>query len=91
MRSMRYLTLTLLLVFAAGCTGQGDGGHEPLRVGTSLPLTGERAQLGLATRSGYEVWQDMVNMGGGLLAGGSTWTSGTTAAAQTWSPPTTST
>jgi branched-chain amino acid transport system substrate-binding protein len=67
MRSMRYLTLTLLLVFAAGCTGQGDGGHEPLRVGTSLPLTGERAQLGLATRSGYEVWQDMVNMGGGLL------------------------
>lgn len=67
MRSMRYLTLTLLLVAAAGCTGRADGGHEPLRVGTSLPLTGERAQLGLATRSGYQVWQDMVNTGGGPL------------------------
>ena len=69
MRRKRYLTLmlTLLAVVAAGCTGRGDGGGEPLRVGTSLPLSGERAQLGLETRRGYEIWRDMVNGEGGLL------------------------
>jgi branched-chain amino acid transport system substrate-binding protein len=67
MRRMRHLTLTLLVVLAAGCTGPGDGGDQPLRVGTSLPLSGERAQLGLDTRRGYELWRDMVNGDGGLL------------------------
>jgi branched-chain amino acid transport system substrate-binding protein len=69
MRRKRYLTLmlTLLAVVAAGCTGRGDGGGEPLRLGTSLPLSGERAQLGLETRRGYEIWRDMVNGEGGLL------------------------
>jgi branched-chain amino acid transport system substrate-binding protein len=67
MRSMRYLTLTVLLVVAAGCTGQRVGRQEPLQVGTSLPLTGERAQLGLESRHGYEIWRDMVNGEGGLL------------------------
>lgn len=68
MRGVRYLTLTLTLlaVFAAGCTGRGDGGDGPLQIGTSLPLSGERAQLGLETRRGYEIWRDMVNGKGGL-------------------------
>jgi branched-chain amino acid transport system substrate-binding protein len=64
---MRYLTLTLIVALAAGCTGPGDGDDRPLRVGTSLPLSGERAQLGLDTRRGYELWRDMVNGDGGLL------------------------
>jgi branched-chain amino acid transport system substrate-binding protein len=70
MRGTRSLTATLMVLglLAAGCTGlRDDDGGAPLRVGTSLPLSGERAQLGLATRRGYETWRDMVNANGGLL------------------------
>ena len=70
MRGTRSLTVTLMVLglLAAGCTGlRDDGGGAPLRVGTSLPMSGERAQLGLATKRGYETWRDMVNAGGGLL------------------------
>jgi branched-chain amino acid transport system substrate-binding protein len=69
MRGTRSLTVTLMVLglLAAGCTGLGDDGGPPLRVGTSLPMSGERAQLGLATRRGYETWRDMVNADGGLL------------------------
>ncbi len=63
----------LVLALAAcggGSSGDGDGDQassEPIRIGTSLPLTGEFSQPGKAAKEGYEVWQAMVNENGGLL------------------------
>ena len=39
----------------------------PIQIGTSLPLTGARAEAGSATQKGYQVWAAMVNAAGGLL------------------------
>src|ERR671919_28356 len=77
------LPVLLALVFAAGCGGDDDGGDgagtdtgatgdgeasgEPIRIGASLPLTGDFAEPGEAARRGYEVWMEMVNEEGGLL------------------------
>ena len=65
------LTAVLLLVAAAcggdeGGDGEGEGG-PPIRIGASLPLTGEFSQPGGEARRGYEIWRDLVNEGGGLL------------------------
>jgi len=63
----------LVLALAAcggGSSGDGDGGEqssEPIKIGTSLPLTGEFSQPGQAAKEGYEVWQKMINDEGGLL------------------------
>jgi branched-chain amino acid transport system substrate-binding protein len=54
----------------AACGGGDDSGAEsgePIRIGTSLPLTGEFSQPGTAAQQGYQVWQEMVNEDGGLL------------------------
>jgi branched-chain amino acid transport system substrate-binding protein len=40
---------------------------KPIRIGTSLPLTGARSVPGIAAKQGYEVWADMINASGGLL------------------------
>ncbi|WP_432478188.1 amino acid ABC transporter substrate-binding protein [Nocardioides sp. GXQ0305] len=50
-----------------GDSGGGDGGEGPIRIGTSLPLTGEFSQPGQAAEQGYEVWREMINAEGGLL------------------------
>lgn len=39
----------------------------PIKVGASLPLTGDFSEPGTAAKKGYEVWADMVNASGGLL------------------------
>jgi len=81
MRRVRWLiaalmAVVLLAVVAAGCgddddggsaSQNGDGGGEPLKIGASLPLTGEFSEPGKAAQEGYEVWQAMVNEAGGLL------------------------
>src|SRR3712207_2972804 len=60
-----------LLLTVAACGGDDGGGggdsDDPLRIGTSLPLTGEFSQPGTAANEGYEVWQETVNEEGGLL------------------------
>jgi branched-chain amino acid transport system substrate-binding protein len=63
-----------MLAVAAGCgddddsgSQAGDGGGEPIRIGASLPLTGEFSEPGKAAKQGYEVWQAMINDAGGLL------------------------
>jgi branched-chain amino acid transport system substrate-binding protein len=72
--------LALALLAAAGCGdddddggGGGGGGGEasgdPIKVGASLPLTGEFAEPGKAAKQGYEVWEAMVNEQGGLIDG----------------------
>jgi branched-chain amino acid transport system substrate-binding protein len=40
---------------------------EPIKIGTSLPLTGSKSAPGSAAKQGYEVWVDMINASGGLL------------------------
>jgi branched-chain amino acid transport system substrate-binding protein len=63
------IVLAVALV-AAGCSGGGGGGGDsgkPLVIGASLPLSGDFAQPGEASRRGYTIWQDMVNANGGLL------------------------
>jgi len=71
------VVLALALMAAAGCGdndddgggGGGEAGGEPIKVGASLPLTGEFSEPGKAARQGYEVWEAMVNEKGGLIDG----------------------
>jgi branched-chain amino acid transport system substrate-binding protein len=71
------VVLALALMTAAGCgddddDGGGGGGEasgEPIKIGASLPLTGEFSEPGKAARQGYEVWEAMVNEKGGLIDG----------------------
>ena len=41
--------------------------EAPIRIGISLPLTGEFAQPGGAAKLGYEAWLENINAAGGLL------------------------
>jgi branched-chain amino acid transport system substrate-binding protein len=41
--------------------------EAPIKIGASLPLTGDFSEPGTAARKGYEVWADVVNQAGGLL------------------------
>jgi branched-chain amino acid transport system substrate-binding protein len=72
-----------LLAAVAGCgddgedpTAGGGGGDDgsgdapegdPIRVGISLPLTGEFSEPGTGIQRGYETWEAVVNDAGGLL------------------------
>jgi len=46
-------------------TGEPSG--EPIKIGASLPLTGDFSEPGVAARQGYEIWRELVNQNGGLL------------------------
>jgi branched-chain amino acid transport system substrate-binding protein len=73
MRKSRWLVALLPLVLVAlvlaGCGGDDDEGAsgEPLKIGASLPLTGDFSEPGVAAKQGYEIWQQIVNANGGLL------------------------
>jgi branched-chain amino acid transport system substrate-binding protein len=56
-------------LIGAGCSDDDSGGDsgDALKVGISLPLTGEFSQPGKAAKQGYEVWAETVNDEGGLL------------------------
>src|SRR5919108_2471336 len=63
------LVLAALTVGACGDDdgGGGGGGGEPIKIGASLPLTGEFSEPGKAAQQGYQVWEAMTNEKGGLL------------------------
>jgi branched-chain amino acid transport system substrate-binding protein len=75
MRSMRSLApaLAAAALVVAGCGGDDGGGgggsasKTPIKIGASLPLTGDFSEPGKAAKQGYEVWQKTVNDQGGLL------------------------
>lgn len=41
--------------------------QPPIKIGVSLPLTGNFSDPGTAAEKGYELWVDVVNQSGGLL------------------------
>ncbi|KMO67818.1 amino acid ABC transporter substrate-binding protein [Mycolicibacterium chlorophenolicum] len=51
----------------AGCSADSGSDDDTIRIGASLPLTGEFSQGGLDTQHGYETWVEMTNEAGGLL------------------------
>jgi len=66
----------VLAAVAAGCgssDSSGSGGSAkssaPIKIGASLPLTGEFSEPGKAAREGYKVWEAMTNEKGGLIDG----------------------
>ncbi|MBO0828817.1 MAG: amino acid ABC transporter substrate-binding protein [Streptosporangiales bacterium] len=74
-RSRGRMLLAAILVLALGtaaCGGGSGGGaggdkNKPIKIGISLPLTGNFSQPGKEARRGYEIWRDQVNAAGGLL------------------------
>ncbi|WP_028923859.1 ABC transporter substrate-binding protein [Pseudonocardia acaciae] len=69
-RAVSALVLSAALALT-GCglagTQNGDGAGRPIMIGTSLPLTGQDSQTGVAVQRGYQVWERMVNERGGIL------------------------
>lgn len=57
----------IVALAATGCTADGGGDSDTIKIGASLPLTGEFSQGGLDTQHGYETWVEMTNEAGGLL------------------------
>jgi branched-chain amino acid transport system substrate-binding protein len=50
-----------------GGGGTGTASGEPIKIGASLPLTGDFSEPGVAAQQGYQIWQQLVNGKGGLL------------------------
>jgi branched-chain amino acid transport system substrate-binding protein len=76
MRRLKVLLPGLVAIAAlvgAGCGGSSDNGggssESPIKVGASLPLTGDFSEPGKAAKQGYQVWQAIVNQKGGLVDG----------------------
>ncbi len=64
------VALTGVLALGLAACGGDDSGSDAsgtIRIGSSLPLTGEFSQPGQAADQGYKVWQEMVNADGGIL------------------------
>jgi branched-chain amino acid transport system substrate-binding protein len=81
MRRLRWLVVSLMAIgvlglVAAGCGGDDDsassggsdgGGGGTIKIGASLPLTGDFSEPGKAAQQGYKVWEALTNEKGGLL------------------------
>ncbi|HEX4718308.1 MAG TPA: amino acid ABC transporter substrate-binding protein [Thermoleophilaceae bacterium] len=66
------LAVVALVVAACGGSNSGSGtssSKSPIKVGASLPLTGDFSEPGKAAKQGYQVWQAIVNQKGGLIDG----------------------
>ena len=64
------LILLLGLVGLSACSNQSNqtpSQNNPIRIGTSISLSGDFSADGKALQQGYQLWQDAVNSRGGLL------------------------
>jgi branched-chain amino acid transport system substrate-binding protein len=50
-----------------GSTAASGGSGDTIKIGASLPLTGDFSEPGKAAKQGYQVWEAMTNEKGGLL------------------------
>jgi branched-chain amino acid transport system substrate-binding protein len=66
-----FTALGLILIVFAACGNSSDtAGNRsttPIKIGASLSLTGDFADVGKAYQQGYQLWADYVNAHGGLL------------------------
>jgi branched-chain amino acid transport system substrate-binding protein len=63
------LTVGLALAAATqvGARPDAAAAKPPIKIGISLPLTGNFSEPGTAAMRGYKIWQQLVNKHGGLL------------------------
>ncbi|MHB1212131.1 MAG: amino acid ABC transporter substrate-binding protein [Candidatus Nanopelagicales bacterium] len=52
---------------SAAASDGGAASTDPIRIGISLPLTGDFSQPGGEAKKGYDAWVTLVNANGGLL------------------------
>jgi branched-chain amino acid transport system substrate-binding protein len=64
---MLVLALVASVGFAAGEKEGGEAAEEPIKIGTSLPLTGQFSIPGEKHKQGYELAVQLINENGGLL------------------------
>jgi branched-chain amino acid transport system substrate-binding protein len=71
-----FALMLALFAVACGSDDEGSGGSsgggksgETIKIGASLPLTGEFSEPGKAAQQGYQVWEAMTNEKGGLIDG----------------------
>jgi branched-chain amino acid transport system substrate-binding protein len=73
MRRLRWglLPLTVLAALLAatqvGAKTESTAAGAPIKIGISLPLTGNFSEPGTAAMRGYKIWEQLVNKRGGLL------------------------
>ena len=60
----------VFLVGGAAFTGRHAQAEEVIKFGAPLPLTGPLAPEGNKKKTGYEIWKEIVNKGGGINVGG---------------------
>lgn len=71
-KSLHTLALSLIVIVSAACgspSGTTNGGSQilPIKIGTSLPLSGDFSDDGKAFAQGYQLWAANINAHGGLL------------------------
>jgi branched-chain amino acid transport system substrate-binding protein len=72
-RKLRWVLLpltvaaALLVATQVGARTDAAAAKPQLKIGISLPLTGNFAEPGTAAMRGYKIWQQLVNKHGGLL------------------------
>ena len=73
MRTIRWGALVAVatacaLVVASQVSARTDGSNvDPIKIGISLPITGNFSEPGTAAMRGYQIWAQMTNKSGGLL------------------------
>jgi branched-chain amino acid transport system substrate-binding protein len=73
MRKLRWVLLPLAVAAAlvvatqVGARTNEAAAKPPIKIGISLPLTGNFSEPGTAAMRGYKIWQKLVNNRGGLL------------------------
>jgi ABC-type branched-subunit amino acid transport system substrate-binding protein len=61
------LAAALVVAGQVGARTEGSAAKAPIKVGISLPITGNFSEPGTAAMRGYQIWAKLVNSHGGIL------------------------